>query len=271
MENKKLTKLNNSVVKAFQILEIIAVSGHEMRLMDIAEEAQLPTSTVLRIVNTLLVCGYLNQNPSTQKYYISHKLISLCSYASGKDSLIRAAKPFMEKLGQKCNESITLAVEDSEKALFLFIEDRYVTDIKVNHRAGGRSYLHCSAVGKIFLLSRSVEQVKDLFERSEKPALTANTITAFSALEKNLSEIEKMEYAINDEESVLGARCIARPIYDFNGSICAAIGISGPSVHVTDSYIKQVLPDLIETAYQISANLGYTGPKNRKLVLAEQV
>jgi len=265
MENEKLTKINNSVVKALQILEILAVTGGEMRLQDIAAQAQLPASTTLRMVNTLVCCGYLNQSSSTQKYYISYKLSSLSSYISGNNSLIKTAQPFMDTLGQLSKETVTLAIEDNGQALFLGIEDRYVQSVRVEHRIGSRSFLHISAVGKIFLLNYSLDQIKAIFEKSDKPALTQNTITEYSQLESYLHRMEQANYSINDEESAIGARCIARPIYDFTGRICAAIGISGPSVHLTDSYITSILPALIDTAHQISVQLGYNGSPERKL------
>lgn len=59
----KLSKLNQSVEKALQIIEIMMKEPEAMRLQDIALKAEMPPSTALRMINTLLVYGYVNQDP----------------------------------------------------------------------------------------------------------------------------------------------------------------------------------------------------------------
>ena len=47
-------------------------------------------------------------------------------------------------------------------------------------------------------------------------------------------------YSIDDEEFAPGIRCVARPIYDADGAMIAAIGVSGPSVRVTDARLHEL-------------------------------
>ena len=51
----KLSKLNQSVEKVLQIIEIMAHERQPMRLQDVAAGCGMPASTVLRMLNTLLV------------------------------------------------------------------------------------------------------------------------------------------------------------------------------------------------------------------------
>ena len=60
----KLSKLNQSVEKSLQIIEILAKERSPMRLQDIAAACGMPASTVLRMLNTLLVYGYITRIPS---------------------------------------------------------------------------------------------------------------------------------------------------------------------------------------------------------------
>ena len=62
---KKLAKVNQSVEKALQLVEVLASSREPMRLGDLAVACGLPASTALRLVNTLLLHGYANQDPVT--------------------------------------------------------------------------------------------------------------------------------------------------------------------------------------------------------------
>ncbi len=269
MEDEKLAKSNQSVIKALQLLEIMAANGQEMRLQDIAAEAAIPTSTALRMISTLKRCGYVGQNPTTQRYYISYKLCSIASHISEANTLVRLARPYMEVLGQKCRQTITLAIEQNSKAMFISINDDFVQSVRVEHSVGARSPLHTSAVGKLFLFNRTWTEIKQLFDHTEKVAITPHTITTLEELKNSLQAVVRNGYSLNDEEGVLGARCVARPLYDFTGKICAAMGVSGPTVHMTDAYIREIMPNLIWATSELSRELGYMGEPNPPLHMKE--
>ena len=57
MEAKKTVE-NQSVERAFQIIEIVAKKRGRMRLLDIADKVRLPASTVLRYLATLMPFYY---------------------------------------------------------------------------------------------------------------------------------------------------------------------------------------------------------------------
>lgn len=265
VESEKLTKSNQSVIKALQLLEIMAADGQEMRLQDIAAKAAIPPSTALRMISTLNRCGYVGQNPDTQKYYISYKLCSIASHISEANALVRLARPYMELLGRRCRQTITLATEQNNKALFVSINEDYVQSVRVEHRVGARSPLHTAAVGKLFLFNRSLPEIEQYFEQTEKVTFTPYTITTLEGLKNSLRSVEVNGFSLNDEEGTLGARCVARPLYDFSGKICAAMGVSGPSVHMTDDYIREFMPDLIRATSELSRELGYQGQQTPPL------
>ena len=50
---QKLARPNQAVEKTLTIIEIMAEHKENMRLQDIAAKAGLPTSTALRLINTL--------------------------------------------------------------------------------------------------------------------------------------------------------------------------------------------------------------------------
>lgn len=269
MDNNKLSKSNQSVEKALLILEILCQNTGEMRLQDIASQADLPASTALRMVNTLVRCGYAAQNPESLKYYPSYKLCTISSGISASNALVKVAKPFMDTLAREAFEAITFAIEYDGHAMFIAINQNYVHSVRVEHTVGILSPMHTSAVGKILLFNHTKSEIADIFNKSDKPVNTQNTITDIHSLFDNLSLVSKNGYSMNDEEGTIGAKCFACPVYDCTGVICSAIGISGPSVHVTEDYISKMLPLLRQTADSISRQLGYTGPANPALQLRD--
>ena len=69
--NAKLSKVNQSIEKTIQIVEVMARGKGPMRLQDVAKKCGMPASTVMRMLNTLQVYGYVNQDPCTQHYSVA--------------------------------------------------------------------------------------------------------------------------------------------------------------------------------------------------------
>ena len=76
-----------------------------------------------------------------------------------------------------------------------------------------------------------------------EPALISRAESLRPLVEAAADEIEatrRRGYAVDDEEFASGIRCVARPVHDAGGRMIAAIGISGPSVRVTDSRLPEL-------------------------------
>jgi len=75
---------------------------------------------------------------------------------------------------------------------------------------------------------------------------------------EELGEVRQLDYAFDNEECEIGAKCVAVPIRDYTGQIVAAISSTGPIYRFTDEWVERYLPELKKTALAISRELGYT-------------
>ncbi|KLU18213.1 transcriptional repressor IclR, partial [Proteus mirabilis] len=66
----------------------------------------------------------------------------------------------------------------------------------------------------------------------------------------------KQGFSFDDEEHVLGLRCIGACIYDEHHQPFAAISLSGPVSRMTDSRITELGAMVIKAAKQISREYG---------------
>lgn len=118
--------------------------------------------------------------------------------------------------------------------------------------------LHCTAVGKILLTSFSKDQIQKFLEEQGLPALTEKTITDADQLRRMLVEVQQHGYAIDDEETEKGGRCIAAPVFDARGKIVAALSIIGPIHRIKDNKIKDYAALVRRVALEASAYLGFS-------------
>ena len=76
-----------------------------------------------------------------------------------------------------------------------------------------------------------------------------------------LVQVRQQGYAVDDEETLLGVRCIAAPIFDYNSHPLAAIGISGPISTLTAEDIADLATKIQRIARETSEALGARVPK----------
>ena len=87
---------------------------------------------------------------------------------------------------------------------------------------------------------------------------TPQTITSIRALQRQLEEIRKTGYAVDDEEFDIGVRCIAVPIFDFRNKAIGSIGISGPASRITTERLPALDAVVVEIGKALSERMTFT-------------
>lgn len=119
--------------------------------------------------------------------------------------------------------------------------------------------LHCSALGKVLLAWSEPDVVARVIrERGLKP-LTDRTIHGSADLHAALAKIRSQGFALDDEESAPGLRCVAAPIWDGSGCVAAALSLSSPADRLSLHDALRLAPQMIESANAVSRRLGWFG------------
>ena len=105
---------------------------------------------------------------------------------------------------------------------------------------GKRIPLICSGVGKALLADMHDEEIRRIWDESEKNPLTEHTITNFETLMDEIHTIRQRGYATDNEENELGIRCIAATIITANRPPQYAFSISAPSHRMDDARMKAI-------------------------------
>jgi DNA-binding IclR family transcriptional regulator len=254
---QKLTKTNQSVEKTLQIIETMAAAREPLRLADIALKVQMPASTTLRMVNTLVQQGYAYQEANSLRYGLTLRFTQIGSQVNAQLSIRDIAHPILVRLTQDYNESACLAIEEEMEVIYIDVVDGPDGLLKITQRIGKRAPMHSTGVGKLMLTQYTPAMLALLIEKRGLLRLTPNTVTSMEDLNKEMELIRQRGYALDDEECELGARCLAAPVRNFEGKIVAAISLSGPISRMNLKRISEVAPSLITAADEIARLLAY--------------
>ncbi len=240
----------SSLIKALKVLETFSRNEPERGVTEISEILKIHKSSISRIIGTLAFGGYLEKNPLTGKYRLGFKLVDLGNQVLGHYDLRDHATPFMVELAKRTNEIIHLSILDKGEIIYLDKKGEGQT-LTVATRIGGRSPAHACGMGKV-LLSGLPEEELAKFLATPLAKLTSKTIAEVPKLLKELDRIRKSGFAIDDEESFLGIRCVAAPIRGSQGKMKAALSITAPKQRMGQERMEELKKEVIETARAIS-------------------
>ena len=225
-----------------------------MRLQDIANQCGMPPSTALRMLNTLLVHGYVLQDPITQQYALSLRFSRLGVLVRQQTDLLQLARPFLRELADRCRDTVCLIAPDGDDALCVETAPGPDGLLLVHQQVGARVPLHTSAAGKLLLLNFSN------LDRRGQTAVTPRTITGREALLEELERTRARGYGLEYEERELGARTVSAPVRDFTGQIAAGLSMSAPTARMSARRVEDLVPLLLETAGRLSRILACDTP-----------
>ena len=102
-----------SVSKALDVLEVFSYEQPEMGLGEIALKLKMGKSSVHKVLRTLLVRGFVTQNPSTRRYRLGLRSWQLGALAVGSMDIREVAAPYLRRLSTLTGEQLTLWVYES--------------------------------------------------------------------------------------------------------------------------------------------------------------
>lgn len=224
--------------KLFLVLETLAKTG-PVGLTDLCREVGLNKTTVHRILNSLLYMGYVQQDEQTAHYRLSFKIWDIANQFMGKIDLVEEARPHLKELAAITGETVHLVQLDGTYAIYIAKEESE-SSVRLVSMVGKRIPLTCSGVGKALLADMTDEEIRQIWNHSDKKPLTPHTITNFETLMNEIHLIRQRGYATDNEENELGIRCIAATIINTNRSPQYAFSISAPSHRMDDAKMKEI-------------------------------
>jgi DNA-binding IclR family transcriptional regulator len=142
------------------------------------------------------------------------------------------------------NDGVYLAKVDPENSIL------------VNSWEGKRVALKSSAMGKVFLAWRPPAERQVLIDATPFLVRTGHTITDPVKFAEHIEFVRNQGFALDDEEDVVGIRCIAAPVFNSRGEVNYSISISGAAGDLTDARLPALAGTVTDAAQRLSASIG---------------
>lgn len=219
------TNGTQAIDRAAQLLALVVRADEPISFTELAEETGLARSTTSRLLAALEANHLLERDPAGA--YISGPLFAL--YAARHDpwsQVARLAEPVLQKVGADTGETVNLAVPRGETVV-------QIAQVNATYMLGARDWTHvtvpphCSALGKVLYA----------FDVLPVPAgplrqLTEHSLADTDTLRADLATVRRRGYGITREELEIGLDAVAAPVYGRDGTVVAAMGVSGPTTRM---------------------------------------
>jgi DNA-binding IclR family transcriptional regulator len=247
-----------TLAKGLQILDYLLTTSAQtdaQPTISVSEAASLlgvDKSNASRMLQTLSRYGFTQRAEGSRAYGLGGKLKNW-EAASSQLLLRQLARPFLLQLMKRTGECAHIAIPMAAQELALIIDDvESSASLRVSGGSGRTEQLHCTAVGKCLLAFAGLSVPMRLESR------TAKTIVDAARLQRRLEIIRRQGYAYDDEENYEGVRCLAAPVFNQQYRAVACIGISGPTVRMSDTRLRQLIQQVKDAATELSQSLGYS-------------
>lgn len=249
------TQKVQSVERALSILECFSLNDKELSIVEISQKVGLPRPTIARLVYTLEARGYLKRKNKSSKYILGMELFRLGIIVQNNIQLTALAKPILEDLKHKTNETVYLDVLDGFQRLCILSSesDQIIRSVVPS---GQSSPLHAGSDGKVLLAYQPADFIDEFIENTGLQAFTENTIADAEALRSELAHIRKNGYSLSYGEFTPDSAGISCPIWDGTGKVVAGISISLPQYRATEENITIFEKELQNAAKALSRQLG---------------
>src|SRR5262252_1288367 len=230
--------------RVLSIIDALTKVRADASVTELAERVKLHKSTAHRLLSILERHRIVERDSETGRYRLGLRLFELGTIAMDRFNIRDRARPYLESLLEEVIEP--------------------ARSVRMASRIGHRKPVHCTAVGKVILAHLSEAEQDSILQIHGLPRLTPKTITTASELKGEFKPIRERGYALDNEETEQGLRCIGAAVLDHSGRPVAAISVSAPSFRLTMEKVPLVAGPVARAARVLSEELGFRPESKRE-------
>ncbi|HLT71828.1 MAG TPA: IclR family transcriptional regulator C-terminal domain-containing protein [Cyclobacteriaceae bacterium] len=239
------------VNRAFDILEYIARDKNKIfSLSEIADTLKLNHATCANIIKTMVQRNYLEQMGHKKGYRLGFMTFQITGSDTYDQELLKAAKPAMESLTKKINETCLLGILKRDVRFALH-------QVSGNHdlivKSSTEKAACNSASGRLLVAMQSKEKLQEFVERYGLPSAEfwkeASTTRGFNT---EILKIQRDGYTVQTTKTHISG--IAVPVYKAK-EVVASLSVYLPESRFNEKIKKDILDQLNKTSEIISRKL----------------
>ncbi len=204
--------------KFMAVMQAVADAAEPPSVAALVRACGYPRPTVYRIVAALTEQGMLAETAGV--YRLGTRLLSLASRAWSQFDLRQELATELHALRDATGETVHLSVPAGTEMIYIEKLES-PGPVRMVSRIGSAVALHSSAVGKAYLAALDAATRKQVVSR-----LPIDIGVSLSVLDAEIARVQRMGYAIDNEENEAGIVCYGVALCDASGTPVAGVSVS---------------------------------------------
>lgn len=197
-----------AIEKAVGVVELLAASGGEPSLSQLARSLGVGKSSLLGVLRGLEGVGWVKREG--KGYRLGHGFLSLARKASAEPDIVALAEPYLAALAQKLRNSVCLGSRSGD-AIVIEACAEAEGNLRIALRPGMSIPLLAAATGRAYFSALSEEAASALLP-AVMPRFTARSPETPEAFLNEAIAARSVGYATDNEEYLRGVRAVAAPL-----------------------------------------------------------
>jgi DNA-binding IclR family transcriptional regulator len=241
-----------AVTRAMAVIELLVDSPEPQKLSTIARELEMPKSSCFTILSTLEAAGYVRQGEDNDAWALTLRLYYLGMKTAQAADIVPVAQPLLERLRDETGLTSNLALLDARSISYAIKVDA-PSFVRFETTPGRRASLHLTAVARAVLAHLPTEVRNGMLRGYRFEGGTSHAFRSRREFDAELERVRKRGFAVEDQEEMLGVRCLAAPLMATDERCIGAVGVVGLAAEVSDP--DAIATEVIATARRLSDEL----------------
>jgi IclR family acetate operon transcriptional repressor len=247
---------SQAVDRAAALLALVVESDEPRTFTSLVDDLGLAKSTTSRLLHALERNRLVRRDRAGLFRAGSLFAVYAAQHDTSQD-LLDVAQATLDEIGERTGETVNLAVPRGDEVV-------QIAQVDASYLVGLTNWLdisvppHCSALGKVFYAYRAMS-----LPAGQLPAPPRGRPLSRAQLEADLVETTRRGWALTWEELEEGLVAVAAPVHARDGSVVAAVSVSGPTTRISQADATRLGEQLATDTGAISRQLGHRPGKAR--------
>lgn len=201
----------NALTRGLEVLRTLNEMG-QASVGDLHRLTEIPKPTLVRILETYVVAGYVAQSDEEEVYAPTARVLQLSSGFSEAREITRVAVPLIDQFRARVVWPSDVAIFDANE-MVIINTSRTPGTLSVNRTVGSRVPLLLTALGRAYCAFLSDSEQEYIVESVAASNLVDQKIACQPRVLKGIFEkTRERGYAVSDRENIETIRAIGVPI-----------------------------------------------------------
>lgn len=250
--NQNEVKRIRAVERAVDVLGCLARADDALGVTDLERALSLSRPTLYRLLATLEGKGLVRSFGEPRRFALDYRMVELAGGWLARNDVAPAAQPYLELLWRATDETVAMFIV-ADGATKICVQELPSRQALVFTRGMGFSEpLTVGSSGSAILAFMPPTEIESaLSGLADAPARAAKR--------DELSAVRRAGYGESSGAVIDGAVALAAPVFDRLGRVRASVSVFGPEARIRGAHRERCIGELLKTAGDISAAIGYRG------------